>query len=123
MIVCCVALFRVLLFTQQTYLILLSFSRRRRTALHIFNERYNYHINFSSLLTAFGNSDYYRNLRKARAALWWLPLTGEVGRGPSSLLFPPPFQNLIKRSASYFFQCQSCHRCFFFSNSSTIHCF
>ena len=46
---------------------------------------HNYHIGIISLLTTFGDTDCYKNLRKARVAFRWPSLWGKVGMGP--LLF------------------------------------
>jgi len=49
-------------------------SKREEAALHLFNDLHIYHIIFISLLNTFEYSDYYQNLRKARAVCRWPPL-------------------------------------------------
>ena len=55
---------------------------REGTVLHCKAKLHKYHIGIISLLTTFGNTDFYKNLRKARAVNRWPSLWGKVGMGP-----------------------------------------
>ena len=49
-------------------------SKREEAVLYLFTDPHNYHIDIISLFNIFEESDYYQNLRKARAVLCSSPL-------------------------------------------------